>query len=390
MTAELRQGRRLSDPRALLLARAALLDGDQAIAAWRSWSAAGYSIEHLDYGSYRLLALVYRNLSAAGVADERLATLRGVFRHAWYSNQRLLHAAAQALNALAAAGIPTMLLKGAALVAQDPGLVGVRPMDDVDVLVPSEHLRGALESLGQLGWRLEDSRPLEVLLERFHSCELRGPDGLELDLHWRPFVLGDSDEALWRNASPAVLCGAQTLVPSAADQLALTCLHGLGWDPAPLRWIADAMLILKGAGDQLDWSAVLERARAWNDARALRDALGLLVRELGAPVPATVLCELQRIPFDPMAALMHRVKIAPPRSGFAWAVLWRGVSRLDLAGRPGAVGPLGRSRLSVALGDLRVDLGEGSVRAALLALGRRFAQLLRDPQRAQRQWFEEL
>lgn len=375
MTAFAYEGRPLSDPRQLLLARAALLDGDQAIRAWRSWSASGRSIGHLDDGSYRLLPLVFRSLSAAGVDDERLATLRGVFRRTWYSNQRLLHVAARAVDALAQSGIPTMLLKGGALVAQDPGLAGVRPMNDVDLLVPREHLGGALQRIEQLGWRLKGSCPLEALVDRVHSHAVRSPRGHELDLHWRPCELGDSDAELWRAASPVVLHGVATLVPSAGDQLALTCIHGLGWYPTPLRWIADAMLLIKGAGDKLDWAAVLERARVWNGARAVRETLGLLARELGAPVPDTVLRELQRIPFDPIDALMHRVKVARPRSGVAWAATRRVVRRLDGARRPGAAGALGRPRLSVTLADLRDDWGEPSVGAALIAVGRRSTQL---------------
>lgn len=390
MTTDVEQVRRMSDPRGLLLAQAALLDGDSAIEAWRQWSARGYSIEHLDYGSYRLCALVFRNLTAAGVDDDRLATLRGVFRHAWYANQRLLHASALALRSLELAGVPTMLLKGAALVADDPTLAGVRPMDDVDLLVPDDRLSDAVHALGKVGWRARDTRPLEVLTNRFHSTEFRHPDGTQIDLHWSPFVRGRSDAALWRNAHSAQLAGAHTLAPNAADQLVLSCLHGLGWDPAPLRWIVDAMLIMRGAGEDLDWEAVLRRARTWHDVRALRDALTVLARDFGAPVPPRVLAELGHLPFAPLDAFLHRVKVAPIRTGFGWEVFWRAVSRLDLAGRPGASGPFGHGRVSVALADLRVDLGAATVAAALRALAHRFGQLLLDPQRARAQWFEEL
>jgi len=390
MTTAAEHMRHMSDPEGMLLAQAALLDGDPAIQAWRQWSALGYSIEHLDYGSYRLCALVFRNLTAAGVDDERLATLKGVFRHAWYANQRLLHASALALRSLEAAGVPTMLLKGAALVADDPSLAGVRPMDDVDLLVPDDRLRDAVRVLGEVGWRARDTRPLDVVTNRFHSTEFRHPDGPEIDLHWRPFVRGCSDEELWRDAHPVQLAGAPTLAPSAADQLVLSCLHGLGWDPAPLRWIVDAMLIMRGAGEDLDWEAVLRRARIWNDVRALRDALTVLAHDFDAPVPSRVLAELQHLPLAPLDAFLHRVKVAPMRTGFGWEVFWRAISRLDLARRPGASGPFGHGRVSVALADLRVDLGAPTVPAAIGALARRFGQLLLDPQRAHAQWFKEL
>lgn len=49
------------------------------------------------------------------------------------------------------AGIPTLLLKGAAFVADTRLDAGMRPMNDVDVLVPSNRVRETIELLGDSG-----------------------------------------------------------------------------------------------------------------------------------------------------------------------------------------------------------------------------------------------
>ena len=65
---------------------------------------------------------------------------------------RLLDAARPALEALAAAGIRTMLLKGAVLASPPYGEPGLRPIGDVDVLVEPVHARRATRILEELGW----------------------------------------------------------------------------------------------------------------------------------------------------------------------------------------------------------------------------------------------
>ncbi|MGH3055998.1 MAG: nucleotidyltransferase family protein, partial [Gaiellaceae bacterium] len=109
------------DPRAwrptgdqILLLRSALFEEDAAREAWARWRAAN-TPESADPGSARLFPLAYRNLVSAGIPEPDLAQLRSAYRAAWFRNQLLLKRAAEALQALNEAGIPTLVLKGVAL-----------------------------------------------------------------------------------------------------------------------------------------------------------------------------------------------------------------------------------------------------------------------------------
>ena len=128
-----------------LLLRAALCPEDEAIAAWGQWRQRNDLVEtHLDQGSFRLLPLVYRRLQDLGHEDAWGARLKGIYRHAWSFNQSLFHEASRLIEQLRWRRIDALILKGAALSVLYYRNAAVRPMADVDVLVPGAQVREAL------------------------------------------------------------------------------------------------------------------------------------------------------------------------------------------------------------------------------------------------------
>src|SRR5688572_25719186 len=99
----------------LLLLEAALSDGDTAREAWREASRRIGSFGGLGGETYRLLPLLYRNLSEQGVDGPALAQLKGVYRHSWYANHMHFRRAGEVLGSLERASVDTLVLKGGAL-----------------------------------------------------------------------------------------------------------------------------------------------------------------------------------------------------------------------------------------------------------------------------------
>jgi hypothetical protein len=278
-----------------LLLRAALLAGDQAGAAWEAWQAATPDLGGLDHGSIRLLPLLSVNLRALGVSHPRTDVLHGTYRKAWYQNRVLLHRVAGALAVLEAAGIPTMVLKGVALLASTGAEIAVRPMDDGDVLVPAGRVADAARVLAGLGlrtrWDLSPDRQTVI-----HAAPFSEGGRHWLDLHWHALkedCAAGADAGEWATATAVRVDGVATLAPSLTDQILQACVHGVRWDPEPpLRWVADAaMLVRTGA---IDWELLVIRARAHRVAPVLAAALDYLARLLGVPVPPSVVDELHR------------------------------------------------------------------------------------------------
>jgi hypothetical protein len=292
-----------------LLLRAALADGDAALDAWREWRAR-VDVEDLDNASQRLLPLLFRNLGRLGVAHPDLARYRSVYRKVWYRNQMLRAELARVLRMLADAGVPTLVLKGAAMIALYYGDVGARAMDDVDVLVPPARARDAIESLLAAGWSTSFPTVTSRVLLTHSMLFERG--GYDLDLHWHVMeecCLPEADVASWRDAVAVDFGGADSLALSPGDQLLHAIVHGVRWEPSPpIRWVADAATVIARAGTRIDWPAVADAAVQRGVTLPLLHGLSYLRRLLGSPVPARVLDRLASEPIPRWQVAEFRVK----------------------------------------------------------------------------------
>ena len=320
-------------PSELLLLQAALLEGDPALRAWRRFCSSETGVEDLSYGAYRLLPQLWRTLRTLDPENPALGRLKGAYRHAWYANQQLLNAAANAIALLQAEGIDVMLLKGAALVALYLPDVGLRPMDDVDILVRPDDAPKSLRILRANGWEPEDCHSIEQIMRSQHAIELCGSGRAKLDLHWSALHPWSCDTLLWDGAIPVSLRGVPVHAPNATEQLLVALAHGLGWNPAPVRWITDAMLIMRAAGDRVDWQYLVGRARTLHVTLELAAALDFLRREFSLRIPDHVEYELRSGPVGAGERVRYRVKSSAPRQGPLWKIIWSAAIDWDVACR---------------------------------------------------------
>lgn len=251
----------------------------------------------VDGGTYRLLPLAYIRARAAGVDTPLLNLLKGVYRRNWYETQALAHATRPALVALNDAGIPVLALKGLPLALGYYRNLATRPMSDIDLVVARADLGHALQVLQARGWTHRGA-PLSAPASAHPAVALRSPTGVEdIDLHWHclhetPYV--DADTWFWRDASPLDAGGTTVLQPRPTALLVHTLLHGIRSNPEPpIRWIADAGVILRTRADAIDWNDLVAFARRHRVARRLFLGLELLARDHGVAVPAGTLATLR-------------------------------------------------------------------------------------------------
>jgi len=279
-------------------------------AAGEAWSELRRRLDfdRLDPASSRLLPLVHRNLQRLDIDDPILDRCAGLHRYHWSRNQMLFHRGATALDALRAAGVDSMLLKGAALVSAYYGDPGLRAMEDLDVWVPAGAVGRAAAALEACGWRPR-YRLTPAFLRVKHAAPFGDGGGHQLDLHWHVFeeccAPGDDDDL--REASVEIeFLGRPTRVLCPADQLLHACVHGARWAPvAAIRWIADAVTILR-KGD-VDWCRVVEQATRRRFVLRMSDALGYLHGAMAAPVPEGVVDALAARRTDRFERLERRL-----------------------------------------------------------------------------------
>ncbi|MCW5772843.1 MAG: nucleotidyltransferase family protein [Rhodospirillaceae bacterium] len=300
----------------VLLLRAALLDSGPAADAYAELRKS-FDLDTLDYGRQRLLPMLHRNLVRLGIDDRDLGRLRGVRRYHWALNHVRVRALGPLLAAMRAAGVPTMVLKGAALVAaylDDPSL---RPMDDVDILVPRQHRAAAAEIMATHGFKPIAMSPrvdFAGVEEFVHGWPFVDGARVNVDLHWHVLYLDcrpHADDAFWRRARPAIFAGQPTLTLDPTDQLLNLIAHGAVWnDYATLRWAADATCVLRASAGEIDWNRLARDSIHRQIAPPMHDGLEALRTVLGIGVPSHALRSLRRAS-GPRARREFELRSAP-------------------------------------------------------------------------------
>jgi hypothetical protein len=172
-------------------------------------------------------------------------------------------------------------------------------MDDVDILVPDEHLPAAVSTLMAAGLAppgldlsLIDYQRLRTELPGwpFHGADAN------VDLHWRAMHLDrrpQADDRFWRDSRVVSLDDFPIRILDPAHHL----LHIFGHaaqasaGAASQQWPADAALVIRGSRD-LSWHRLVEEAVARRMSVIAADGLNFLARELDLPVPMAVIREL--------------------------------------------------------------------------------------------------
>jgi Uncharacterised nucleotidyltransferase len=293
------------------LLKSAIWSGEAATAIWKEWKQFAGS-ERPDTSSERLFPLVYRNLSAQLPQDRSLQNLRSFYQTTWYRNQMLFKNAEKILKAFSEARIPVLLLKGAPLTLLYYKSFGVRPMDDVDVLVRRENAQKAASLLLELGFIPKDYSWLSALANPWfydsrHAQNFVGQD-CEIDLHWHvfPYTKKAEDDALFWNAAEKIqFRNLELFAMHPADLLLHVCVHGANWYSTPiLRWAADAAQIIKKCERNFDWSRMIAQAERYQVSLALHHALSYLRFNLELGIPEDVLVGLNSSPSVPSERIL--------------------------------------------------------------------------------------
>lgn len=286
-----------------LLLKASLFSGEAMLEAWHQWRNTVNFETGVDPGSLRLLPLAFHNLYSHApdnpvMQDPVMQRMKGIYRKAWSRNHFLFRKTARVLDFLQGHGIPTMVLKGIPMTLLVYRNHAVRPMYDMDVMVPLSQAEQALEMLKNEGWAVRNPRLQGFLLKFGRSIDLMDGEGDELDLHWHPVFethSGVPESDFWDHSVSLEVAGVKTRSLSLADQLFLTLVHGLRCNiEPPIRWVPDAMALMCMPEGSLDWDRLVKQTTRYRVVLQVRNALAYLVRHFEAPVPAMVLQTLNR------------------------------------------------------------------------------------------------
>lgn len=222
-----------------LLLRAALLpDGDT---AWHRWKQT-HPLDSIGLTSQQLLPLVASNLS---LTDDRI---KGIHRYIWVKNSTRLHRFLPLLTP----DIPHLFLKGVPLLFMAYNDLGLRDMNDIDILIPPDRMNDMKTRLEQHGWRAKFAkfRAIHTFTDTFlrlhRSITYVNAYGEECDIHWRvPIHERDLTPFLWERTQTHSYQNYTLVFPSPEALYTHVVLHGLDYNCVPtIRWIADAHTLI--------------------------------------------------------------------------------------------------------------------------------------------------
>jgi hypothetical protein len=265
----------------------------------------------------RVRPMLWHRLRQKGLDKAVSITVADQFQEAYSRNTmrnlRLYGELRQLLSVLNSEGIPLILLKGIYLAEAVYGNMGLREMNDIDVLARPADLTRIAKILTGMGYEPVQPIYADITLKACHHLPPMIKYGhAAFEIHWNLTPPGESYNidpgGVWERAVPVKIAGCDALTLSPEDLLLHLCMHTSYQHQFAfgLRPSCDIAETISRFGSTLDWLALTERAdrRGWQ--RGVYLAL-LLAKELaGAEVPEDVLDRLR--PADMTEVLLEAVR----------------------------------------------------------------------------------
>jgi len=265
----------------------------------------------------RIMPLLWHRLKQKGLDDavpiETAEALRKVSHRNTMRNLRLYGDLRILLSALKPEGIPLILLKGIFLADSVYDNIGLREMNDIDVLAHPADLKRIADIV--MGMSYTPLRPFFVdstLNAQHHLPPMIKKGHAKLEIHWNLTVPNKSYSidpgGLWERALPVQINGCRALTLAPEDLLLHLCMHTSYQHQFAfgLRPSCDIAEILAHFGSDFDWQTTATRADAWGWQRGVYLALRLAKEMAGADVPVDILKRLR--PADMTEAIIETAR----------------------------------------------------------------------------------
>jgi predicted O-linked N-acetylglucosamine transferase (SPINDLY family) len=305
----------------------------------------GFVRRAVDHGVAALAGRSLVRIAPDLVPDDILDAFRAMLDQARARNNALFDELAEVIAGLAANGVEAIPFKGPVLALQSYGDLALRMFRDLDFLIRDADIDPTIATLRRFGY--EPNRELTAaqyeLIHRLQGQEIvfKQATGTAIEPHTRltpiKMALDIDYAALWSRARRVNLQGRTLLTLAPEDDLITLAIHGgkeMWWN---IKWACDVAAFV-GSHPNLDWTSVIERARAQGCARMVLLATSLVRQHFNLALP------------DPV--------VAAERADPAMAKMVRRVTALWQAETP--LGPASNNRLSID----RLRLHDGIVRQA--------------------------
>ncbi len=235
-----------------MLLQALLAEDKTAVIAAKEWLDT-VDLDAINHGIQRMVPLLYFRMRAWGMQHPSRSKAKAIYQYYWLMDKRLRHQTEEVINLLSALASPVVVLKGLALGSTVYPETACRPMSDIDLLVTHRCYKDAIARLRLSGFITRASG--------FHATSLLKSNFPEIDIHRSPYHRSFSAHFVAPLFTRLVSIGSHSFTMSAEDQLLHTIAHGTRLNVvSPLRWVVDAVLILRHASGSFRWELFVAEA----------------------------------------------------------------------------------------------------------------------------------
>lgn len=230
------------------------------------------------------------------------------FKSAYYANTArntyLYKELSDILDAFQENYVDLIVLKGMALAKTVYGDIGARQIGDIDLLVKRECLPHAEKIVSDLGYIVDEKRPLEWIRENFHHiCFVHPEKNIKVEIHWHitykshPVTTRTCDSSFikrcWERAQKTEIFGKEIRILAPEDLLIHLSLHFMKHRFLSPEWgykrcfiskgaliqLYDIALVLKHYGENIHWGNLLHDIREYRSDHMVYATL-LLVKDI--------------------------------------------------------------------------------------------------------------
>jgi hypothetical protein len=260
--------------------------------------------------------LLYWNLdkidTRKNVPVEIMAILKKVYYRNVLRNMSIYDQLGIVLNAFKDAGIDVIVLKGAFLAEIVYGNIGLRSLNDVDLLIEKEDLHKVNKELAQLRYDVPvyPTKLHEKLVDQLAFDKeihyINHVKNILIDIHW-DITPSDSFfqidiRKFWENAQSVKIAGVQTLMLAPEDLLQHLCLHlnkhiddNSSVPPFQFKGFCDIAEVIRHYDKNINWNYLVQNSKNYRIEKQMYQGLYIVNKFFGAFVPIDVLRDLKTI-----------------------------------------------------------------------------------------------
>ncbi|HSH02531.1 MAG TPA: nucleotidyltransferase family protein [Anaerolineae bacterium] len=258
----------------------------------------------------RLAPLLYQTLRHQNILTaQELAPLQQDYTYTAWRNLTIFQELTQIVTKLQEVNIPCLILKGAGLAEPIYNNIALRPLGDLDLLVPHQHVPQALSLVAELDFQQTHVEPRPGFYLTFENeivLHKQKQLTIWLELHWSLFNLPYYQEKIdmdwfWQTAQDNTVQKTDVQLLGTEATLLHLCSHiVLHHQGDELHWLHDIAEVIYAYHEQIDWDLLLNKAQQYDLLFPLQQVLPVLKNDWSAPIPLSVLDTLNSLSLSPM------------------------------------------------------------------------------------------